>query len=96
MYWPIMGAVIFLGNRLDKRFAPGSVQREWADLALGCAVMAMPGVPAVLAVGWLIVHNPTDPTVLIIEAIVAYNVAMALVFGGLRLFAAIRARGSSQ
>ena len=96
LYWPIMGAVIFLGNRLDKRYAAGSVRRERADMALGCAILAMPGVPLVLGVGWIFVHNPTEPPILIIEAIVAYNAAMALIFGGLRLFAAIRARGSSQ
>jgi hypothetical protein len=96
LYWPIMGVLILLGNRLDKRYAPGSVQRERADLALGCAIMAMPGVPAILVVCWIFIHNPTEPPVLVIEAVVAFNLALALFFGGLWLFAKIRARGGHQ
>jgi hypothetical protein len=85
LYWPIMGALIFVGNRLDKRYAAGSVQRERADMALGCAILAMPGVPLVWAVGWIFMHNPTEPPILVIEAIIAFNLALALFFGGLRV-----------
>jgi O-antigen ligase len=55
-------------------------------------VLALPGLPLLLAVGWIIVQNPSGEPPLVVEAIIAFNVAMALFFGGLRLFAKIRGR----
>jgi len=31
--WPVLGALIYVGNRRAKRYARGSVQRERAELA---------------------------------------------------------------
>jgi hypothetical protein len=79
-----MGGLIFLANRVEKRYRPNSAQRNRAELALGCAILALPGLPAILVFGWfgsLIVSNPLDPASLVIEAIVAFNLAMLLLFG---------------
>jgi hypothetical protein len=36
LYWPIMGFLILLGSRLDKRYPAGSVQRNRADRNHNC------------------------------------------------------------
>jgi hypothetical protein len=86
LYYPTIFALLALGARLDKRYPAGSIQRNRADIALGCAFLALPGLPLIIAVS-IIMRNPNDPTVLLIEAIVAFNVVLVVFFGGLMLFA---------
>jgi hypothetical protein len=89
-----MGLLIFRGTRLE-RYPAGSVQRNRTELALGCAVLALPGLSAVIAVGSILVRNPTDPTVVLIEVIVAFTLLPALFFGSLWVFAKWRGRTGS-
>jgi hypothetical protein len=86
LYYPIIGALIFLGHRAEKRFPPNSNARNRTDLALGCAVLAMPGAPLIFFIGRLIVSNPSDPTIQIIETIGLFWIGLALFFGGLAKF----------
>jgi hypothetical protein len=86
LYYPIIGALIFLGHQAEKRFPPNSNARNRADLALGCVLIGMPTVPVILSIGSLIARNPSDPTIQLIEAIVLLNVGLALFFGGLAKF----------
>jgi hypothetical protein len=60
LYYPIMLVLLLVGGRLDKRFAPGSVGRNRGDLALGCAILALPAAPIILGVGWVVAHNVGD------------------------------------
>jgi hypothetical protein len=74
------------------RFVWCIVERNRTELALGCAVLALPGLSAVIAVGSILVRDPTDPTVVLIEVIVAFTLLPALFFGNLWLFAKWRGR----
>jgi hypothetical protein len=58
LYWPIMGLLIFLGTRLEKRYPAGSVQRNRIELVLGGAILAMPGLPLIIAIGSILMRNP--------------------------------------
>jgi hypothetical protein len=86
LYWPIMGAVIFIGHQVAKRYPSDSVERNRADLALGCVVIGMSGIPLLVAIGSLVIRNPTDPIILSIESFVGFWIALALFFGGLARF----------
>jgi hypothetical protein len=53
-------------------------------------LLALPGAPAVFAI---VVQYSYDPTVLLIEATIAFNRVLAVFFSGLRLFAGLREAG---
>ena len=56
-------------------------------------MLALPGALAVFVIGWIVVQNSYDPTVLLIEATIAFNGVLAVFFSGLRLFAGLREAG---
>jgi len=91
LYYSLGFAVLFLGTRLDKRYPAGSVQRNRAELALCCAWLALPTAPLIYGIGCVIWHYYwhyyAEPPGLVIEAIVAFNLALALFLGGLSLIA---------
>ncbi len=60
--------------------------RNSAEMALGCARIAMPSIPLIVAIGTIIVRNPTDPKVLVFETFVAFWIGAAFLFGGLAIF----------
>lgn len=57
LYYPIVLILLWIGTRLDKRLAPGSKARDRADLALGCGILALPGAPLLVWLGWIVLHN---------------------------------------
>jgi hypothetical protein len=48
LYWPIMGALIFIANRVAKQYPLESVARRRADIALGCGIIGLPSFPLIV------------------------------------------------
>lgn len=92
LYWPICSAIVYLGSRLERRYPPGSVKRGRAEQALRYLVIVLPAAPVVVGAAWLMADDPSDSSVLFAEALIAFNLSLLLVLGGLRLLAMFRRR----
>jgi hypothetical protein len=86
----MMGLLIFIGNKVVDRYPNGSVVRDRAEMALGCSILALPGVPLILFIGLLIVRNPRDPIIQLIEAFGLFWAGSGLIFGALVKFSWMR------
>jgi hypothetical protein len=86
LYYPIMGLLIFIGNKVADRYPNESVVRERAEMALGCGILALPGAPLILFIGSLIVRNPHEPIIQLIVAFGLFWLCTALIFGALLKF----------
>jgi hypothetical protein len=53
LYYPIIFAIIFIGKRVETRYPLNSIERNRADMALGCAFMSLPSMPLIVGVGYL-------------------------------------------
>jgi hypothetical protein len=94
LFWPIMGFLIFLGTRLDKRYPAGSVQRNRADLALGCGILALPAAPLIFWFGSIILGgNLDDSTVFFFKVIGVAWLGTIIFYGGF-ILSSVRVRRS--
>ena len=59
LYYPILFAVLYGGNRLSNRYPEGSPERNRTDLGLGCAFLAMPFAPVIVFAVWFVSKCPT-------------------------------------
>ena len=44
LYYPLMAAIILVGKRIERRYPPNSAERGRTEMALGCAVLSLPGL----------------------------------------------------
>lgn len=90
LYYPIIGILFYIANKVDARYPNGSVVRDRTEMALGCGILALPGAPLIIFIGSLIVHNPHEP---IIQAFVAFGLfwlGCGLLFGAMVKFPRMR------
>jgi hypothetical protein len=56
LYYPVIFAVICGGKRFTDRYPEKSPQRNRAEMALGCAFLAMPSAPLIVFAVWFVSH----------------------------------------
>jgi hypothetical protein len=90
LYWPIMGGLFLLGRQAEKRYSPGSKERNRADLALGFALIAMPSAPLIIFIGMLVFRSPNDPIIKMFGWFVIFWICVALFYGALAKLSSAR------
>jgi hypothetical protein len=83
LYYLVIFAVIFGGKRLADRYPENSSQRGRAEMALGCAFMAMPTAPLIVGAVWVVSNTWTDPVLGWVEAYFALLFTLALFYGAM-------------
>ena len=86
LYWPIMGALLFLGYRIEQWYPEGSRERNRADIAFKCAVIGLPSLPVIVTLIWLVLAGLSNLTLLVIALIAALAIGSALQYGGFARF----------
>jgi hypothetical protein len=90
LYYPVIFAVIFGGKRFTDRHRENSPQRNRAEMALGCALLAMPSAPLIVFAVWFVSSAWSDPVFRWIEVYVALLFTLALCFGAMSKFPRFR------
>jgi hypothetical protein len=54
LYYPAIFLIIWIGKQVEKKYPTGSVERNRSEMALGCALLSLPGMPAIIGVGYVI------------------------------------------
>jgi hypothetical protein len=90
LYYPVIFAVIFGGKRFTDRYPENSPQRNRAEMALGCAFLAMPSAPLILFAVWFVSNAWSDPVLRWIEVYFALLFNLALFYGAMAKFPRVR------
>jgi hypothetical protein len=83
LYYPVMFAVIFAGKNFTDRYPENSPQRSRAEMALGCALLAMPSAPAVVFAVWFVSNAWSDPVLSWIVVWFALLFMLAFFYGAM-------------
>jgi hypothetical protein len=83
LYYPIIFAVMFGSKRVTDRFPESSPQRNRAEMAMGCAVLALPSAPIIVGAVWFVYNTSSHPIIGWIEAFIALMFALAFFQGAM-------------